>query len=281
MADRSIQELRRHYLHKLYESSGGNSGRGVNRKQLQSKLGISADDDMAIYNYLFGKGLAEYHSPISVRITVKGIDEVEREMQTNYAEQERRVLLKLYEMGGVHHLDWVLIRDLANELGMEYRVVNDILLELERQKGLIDGREDDVRLNSNGIQVIEGGGQQVGAPVSVTYQTNIHGPNYGGIQQGGQGNTQNVTLTNNPDFDKAITSLVELIRSSSIPEDDKEEIQNELQSVNKLALKEKSPSTLERAKLKLDYIKTGLAGTEIAIKAAPYLTALYHFFQSL
>ena len=201
-------------------------------------------------------------------------------MQSSYAEKEHRVLQKIYDMGGVHHLDWVLINDLVHELGMEYRVVNDILIELEQRKGLIDGREDDVRMNSNGIQVIEGGGPQAAAP-NVTYHTTIHGPNYGGIQQGGQGNVQNITLTNNPDFDKAIVSLVELIRSSSISEDDKEDLEGEVIKVNRLALKEKNPSTLERAKLKLDYIKTTLTGTEIAIKAAPYFVALYQFFQNL
>lgn len=35
-------------------------------------------------------------------------------------------------------------------------------------------------------------------PASATYNTTIHGPNYGDVQQGGQGNTQNVTRTDKP-----------------------------------------------------------------------------------
>jgi hypothetical protein len=109
---------------------------------------------------------------------------------------------------------------------------------------------------------------------------NIGGSVYG-LQYGGKNNTQSITLTNNPDFDNAISGLIQLIHLSSMTEDDKEEFQNELQAVNKLALKEKTPNALERAKLKLDYLKTSLDATDIAIKAAPLLTSLYHFFQSL
>ena len=125
---------------------------------------------------------------------------------------------------------------------------------------------------------------QQGKPIQLNSEGkaifNIGGSVYG-LQYGGQNNTQSVTLVNDPDFDNAIAGLIQLIQSSSIPEDDKEELQNEVQAVNKLALKEKTPNTLDRAKLKLDYLKTSINATEIAIKAAPLLTALYNFFQSL
>jgi hypothetical protein len=110
---------------------------------------------------------------------------------------------------------------------------------------------------------------------AVHYTTNIHGPNYGGIQQGGQGNVQNITLTNNPDFDRAVASLVELIRNSSIPEDDKEDIRGDIDKVSKLALKEPAPGLLGRAKNRLDLIKVAVTGTDIAIKASPHIDTLW------
>ncbi|MEJ7618384.1 MAG: hypothetical protein WKF30_15785 [Pyrinomonadaceae bacterium] len=64
-----------------------------------------------------------------------------------------------------------------------------------------------------------------------------------------------------------------------MPDDDREELQNEVKTVNKLALKEKDPITLERAKLKLDY-QTSLTATDIGLKALPYLPALYQFFET-
>ena len=132
-----------------------------------------------------------------------------------------------------------------------------------------------------GIEFLESGGRRAGAAPPVSYTTNIHGPNYGGIQQGGQGNVQNVTLTNtnNPDFDRALASLVELIRSSQIPDDDKQELEEEVGNVNKLALREPAPGMLERAKTRLDMIKLAITGTDIAMKAAPHINTLWELLQ--
>lgn len=278
-----INELRRRYLRRLYERSGGNISEGVNEDELLSDLGIGEDEGNKLFSYLSDKGLVQGFTFGHIAITSRGVDEVERAMQSSYAEKESRILRKIYDMGGVYHTDWVLIDALVKELGIPFREVNNVLIDLEKRKGLIEGIEEAVKIAPAGIEFLESGGRRVGSAPAVSYTTNIHGPNYGGIQQGTHGSTQNITLTNtnNPNFDRALAGLVELILASSIPDDDKEEMQEELSKVNTLALKEKNPNTLERAKLRLDYIKTGLTGTEIAIKAAPYLTALYNFFQNL
>lgn len=282
MVESKWKELQRRYLIRLFELSEGNLLKGIPTTQLESELGISDEDGTNVLTQLSSKGLAEFFTYGHARITPRGIEEAERIMQSNYAEKESRVLRKLYDMGGVRHTDSVVITDLARELGMQFREINEILIDLEERKGLIDGDEHTVRMKPAGIEVIESGGRRAGAMTGTTYNVNI-GQNYGGIQQGGQGNVQNITLshTNNPDFDKALASIVELIRASSIPEDEKEELQSEVQSINKLALKEQNQGTLERAKLKLDYLKTTLTAADLAVKAAPYITAIYHFFQSL
>jgi hypothetical protein len=177
------------------------------------------------------------------------------------------------------------------KLGTEVYVGNVIQIADSRDFWRVEDVEDEIQLGSRikHIARVTKINQQ-GNPIqlnsegkAVHYTTNIQGHNYGGIQQGGQGNVQNITLThtNNPDFDRALASLVEIIRSSNLPADDKEELQGEVASINKLALKEQNPNTLERAKLKLDYLKTSLTAADLAVKAAPYLPALYQFFQSL
>lgn len=117
------------------------------------------------------------------------------------------------------------------------------------------------------MEAIESDGQQAGSAPGISFTTNIHGPNYGGIPQGGRGNTQNVTLTNtnNPNFDQAIANIVELIRASNLPADDKQELEEEVGKVNKLALKEPAPGLVDKAKSRLDVIKLGLQGTEMAM----------------
>jgi hypothetical protein len=87
-------------------------------------------------------------------------------------------------------------------------------------------------------------------------------------------------VTNNPEFDKSISAIIALIKSSSMAEDDKQELTNEVEAINKLALKEPSTAIVEKAKLKLEYLKTALTATDIAIKVTPYLPALYTFFEN-
>jgi len=276
-----IEDLRRRYLHRLYEMSGGSTIQGVPFKQIDEDLGISDDEDTNIVMYFQEKGLAGYSTSGHVSITARGIDEVERAMQSSYAEKESRILRKIYEMGGVYHTDWVPIDALVKELGMPFREVNDVLIDLEKRKGLIEGIEEAVKMAPAGIEFIEIGGRSAGVAHSVSYTTNIHGPNYGGIQQGGQDNVQNVTLTNtnNPDFDRALASLVELIRSSQIPNDDKHELEEEVSKVNKLALREPAPGVLERAKSRLDMIKLAITGTDIAMKAAPHIDTIWELLK--
>lgn len=228
-------------------------------------------DYIILRTYLFG--LME--RIMNKRIELDGTERMKERM---------RVLRKVYDLSGPRKMDWVLIDNIVEELGMEFRDVNDILIYWER-KGLLEGREHDVKLTPAGLDEIEEARQGRGTEHLPANITNIFNAPVGGVQQNTQGSTQYInqaiTTTGDSDFDSAIASLLELLNSSSMPDDDKEELQNEIKSVNKLALKEKDPSSLERAKLKLEYIKTSLSATDIAIKAAPHFPVLYHFFENL
>src|SRR4051812_18108091 len=107
-----INQLRLRYIKKIYELTGANTGRGANRELIDSELGITEELDMAILNYLTGKGLAGWHSPISAKITAEGIDEVEKAME----EQKMQALQKLYKLAN-QHTDFILVSDIAESLG--------------------------------------------------------------------------------------------------------------------------------------------------------------------
>lgn len=118
-----------------------------------------------------------------------------------------------------------------------------------------------------------------------SFTTNIHGPNYGGIQQGGQGNIQNITLTSNPNFNEAIAKLTELVKTSSLNEFDKEDVIRDVERLQQLASKEKKPDVIDRAQKKLEAIKTGIEvgekGGQLALKAAPYLATLWQLITNV
>jgi hypothetical protein len=217
---------------------------------------------------------------LKIQITASGMEKAERIMAETYRSKERRVLQKLYDERDRRYTNPHQPDELARELNLDLREAQDIVVELER-KGLTDGNDQATWIIAAGLEEIESGGQRPGAAPGVSFTTNIHGPNYGGIQQGGQGNTQNVTLTNtnNADFDRALTSIVELIRASNLPADDKQELEGEVGNVNKLALREPAPGLLDRAKSRLDMVRLGLQGTDLLIKAGPHLETAWEFLK--
>lgn len=73
-----------------------------------------------------------------------------------------------------------------------------------------------------------------------------------------------------------------MIKASSLNELDKEEIINHAERVKDLLKKEQTPEVADRAKKRLETIKSSLEVTKeaggLAVKAAPYLATLWQFF---
>jgi Mn-dependent DtxR family transcriptional regulator len=277
---RQERKRREDFLITLWEMHAGNYGGDQSTKEVCRRIGIDYDTDGSIVGqYLYRAGLVKWASFEWISLTPEGIREAERIVELRYAEKERRVLQKLYDERERRYTNPHQPDELARELNLDLREVQDIVIELER-KGLTKGNDQATWIIAAGMELIESGGQQIAAP-GVSFTTNIHGPNYGGIQQGGQGNTQNVTLTNtnNADFDRALASIVELIRASNLPAHDKEELEGEIVNVNKLALREPSPGLLERAKSRLDLVRLGLQGGDLLIKAGPHLEVAWEFLK--
>lgn len=79
----------------------------------------------------------------------------------------------------------------------------------------IDQAGNEIRLNSEGRAV-------------------FHGNIYGGVQVGGQGNTQSVAGSTYTAFNEAITDLTSLIQSSALSDSDKKNLMNKVELVRRL-----------------------------------------------
>lgn len=153
------------------------------------------------------------------------------------------------------------------------------LQQLGEQQIILDVRRDiQIFIQEMKLEQIEANSRTQESS-STIYNTTIHGSNYGGVQQGGQDNTQNTTFSNNAEFDAAISSLVEIIRASGLSDDDKREMEEELNKVNQVALKEPAPKLLEKAKTRLDIVRLGLQGTDLLIKAGPHLQVAWEYLK--
>lgn len=281
MKSGGLQGLSWRFLAKLYELSKGGIHPEVHYDLVKSSLGYSDPEAKSAAQYLENKRLVTFRCKVPcIKITPRGVDEVDRLMEN----QKKQVLGKLYKLAS-GRLQSIPVSDLAESLGLSFEETYDDLKFWEDRNLVemshdVDREYESVKLTRLGLDAVEHPGQGTPAGSQITYNMNI-GANYGGAQQGGYGNIQNVTLTNtnNPDIDRVLGTLLELIRSSQIPADDKQELEDEVGKVNKLALREPAPGMLERAKSRLDMIKLAITGTDIAMKAAPHLNTLWELLQ--
>jgi predicted nucleic-acid-binding protein len=214
----------------------------------------------------------------AVWIPPKGIEFLEQSArgfsQQTYRDKEYSVLKKLVE-----HSEDLSSEQLATSLFLTEDDVNTILLDF-KNKGWVELRFGYIAsimpTGKTAFYKWHEGLESRSQPVAVTY--NVH--NWGTAQIGGQGNTINIQRTNNPAFDNAIRSIVELLNSSSLSPDDKMETLSELQSINKLAVQAPA-NAFERAKLKITAIETIVKATELGTKLAEYWPVILTYFELL
>lgn len=231
---------------------------------------------------IHGRGWLQ-HRNMKVYIKAPGIEKAEELSKMQIAEKERLVLDKIYDLGGPTHMDLVLINRLENELGMQFRELNAILLDFERRKGWVEGLEHAVQLTPAGVREKENpGGDARGG--GTTIQNIFHAPVQGGFIQGGQGHTQHNVYSNNPKIDETISAVAQLIQGSNLANLDKEDILKDVERLKELASKEQTPDTLNRIEKRIGMVKSGIEtaekGGELLLKVTPYLIALWKLLVS-
>jgi predicted transcriptional regulator len=109
---------------------------------------------------------------------------------------------------------------------------------------------------------------------------NFHGDNYGAVQAGGQGNTQNVMAQIQSPIDEAFVHLIEdLQQSQQLSDFQKEDALQATESLKKLTEKKDEPGILERAKQKFEQIKSIVEPVKsVYEQVAPYLFTIAQYF---
>jgi hypothetical protein len=263
----------------IYKETNGNLFESVSRVQILIKCGLNTQEGASSVLYLKQKNFLRT-SYLNVGITTEGIDEAERIMEENYAEKETRVLKKIYELSGQNTTKIVGFHELVPATGVTDPEVSGICKGLE-ERGFIEWPGGDyVNITSRGIHAIDSLGQPPPKSGGDTYNLSI-GASHGPIQQG-PGNTQNIQInvTNNPDFDQAIAGLLQIIEASRLPNDEIEELKDEVVKLNRLALSEPKPGLLEKAKARIDLMKITFEGAKLLVHAAPYLHTAWEYFKA-
>jgi hypothetical protein len=159
------------------------------------------------------------------------------------------------------------------EGGSDWWHITDKQDEMSRFDGKIGWRVVAERLNADR------------QPVHKSSQASavFHGPVIGGVQVGGKHNQQSVSISVNPKFDEAISSLMKLINDDgTLDKYQKEDAVDALKKLPDLAKEEKTEGIIKRAKDKLEIVKSTISiSKDLMAMAAPYLPVIAKHFHLL
>ncbi len=204
-----------------------------------------------------------------------------------------QVLRKIYDLAAGRTTELVIVDTLVEELGANYKDVNEVLIYWE-SKGLLKGIEHAVQLTDRGLDEIE---QTKMHPEQGTQNFPPHIVNHynaqgnititGSVTQKGDGNiighhnqvnvTKNVTAKQGvtlSDLILLLTQMQEQIRASELAADDRETVEANLKAVEKESNKEKPRLPVIESSLKS--IESVVKSTESVGSTAAKLLPLVH-----
>ncbi len=264
----------------LWEMHAGNYGGDRPTKELCQRIGIDYDTEGSIIGqYLRGEDLVTWSSSDWISLTPKGRREAERIVERRYAEEERSVLQKIYDMSGSDHARPVAVPLLVSELGLPDREVSLFLNDFAERRWVDWAGGDVVQMLAAGIKGLV---SQESNPQS-TNITNIHGPNYGAIQQGTSNSTQSVTITNYQPIGEILPQLAELIEAVRAADfQDKDDALRDLEKAHELALANPNATPRDgvwsRIQTKLTAAKTTMEIVGLAYASYPHWPTIWDFF---
>jgi hypothetical protein len=248
------------------------------RRYLPDKLGISEVDERITFNYLKHHGLVENFMQGRVIIKPPGTDILAESMEKTYADVERFVLETIFErckQSPNGHIHYSALEDLDTAPYNESEITNEL-----HNKNYLDSQIDECfKISVKGIEFLQGKSNSVNQTARDIYNTNNYGHSINQI--GGNSNAQTAQINVNSEFDNAIKSIVDLVKSSSLSSLIKEDLITDVERIQNLAKQEPSAELVERAKSRINYLETALKVTDLALKTAPIFPHLYAFFDGL
>lgn len=284
--EKSYAEKEYLVLKTIYDACRANNYNGIPPFSLYEAVGLDERETDRIVHGIDQKGWLSNQSTGTYVLNSKGVEVADRMKTENKTINHYKVLNEIYNLSKANTAMPVGIDQIEKNTGISSHEMNGILSYLE-ERGLIEFPSGDiVRIKGRGIDEIEQTKNHPDQrtnnfPTNIVYNTHIHGDNYGGMQNGGENNTQNNQININPEFDNAIKSIIDLVKTSSLSNFKKEDLISDIQRIQNLAKQEPSLELVEHAKSKISYLETAFKATDLAIKAGHYFPHIYAFFEGL
>jgi hypothetical protein len=293
----------------IFRLAGGQAGRSVSTKAVMERIGLDLNTGGPIGRYLLNKNFVYYDDFNSIQLTFDRIDEVEqmaleaqlreieRDLHMSKGDALRSIFehhtlekngtpLSVYKNWGKEDMAETEALAIREDNSFQFPASSDIAIgDVIQPKNAssfwkvsdVDASYELKVVHHLDVSVVKI--DKLGNEIKVNDGHAVfYGNITGGVQVGGQNNTQTVTINNNPGLADALNSLIGLIKSADIDDLEKEDALEGLQRIGQLAEKEKTPGVLERVKSKLDLVKSAVEVGKIAKDALPYIALIGSYF---
>lgn len=265
----SNQNRRKLFLLGLYELVKGNPLESLETSRLGKHIGMEEPEISEVAYYLKQEGLIDYYSFTHINITHDGRKVAEKMMAEIYAQKERRVLEAIADMSRMSSI--VVFPDLAKRLQMSEQELALVCSGLDEKNQISFQGGDFVQMKPAGYEALDPKQESPGSTINYLQI----GQNFGNAAAGSQ---ISQTINVNPDFDSAIKSLLELVQSSNLENDKKEELLDDIIQVNKLTARK---SSIEKIKSAFEYVKVGFQAANLMVAATPHLDKIWHIIETM
>lgn len=190
------------------------------------------------------------------------------------SEEAHRALLILHGFLKGSTSQPVIAFKLAHIMGIHRQQFIDAVVELD-SKGCVTFNKSNqaVWLTKRGVDEIEKPTNQS----NPNNQINIYGPNLGPVQQGGQGNVQNVNI--DAEFEGKINELFALVENSKLTPVQKLKAVNDIRAVHELSRLETTPEVQEEARTRLDGVTSVISlSADLVSLGMPIIQIMRAFF---
>ena len=275
-----LKKERESFLITVYSLSKG-TNQPIDTMQICEILNIDYGTEASeIGQHLYAKGLLSWAGFAAVYLSDAGIEAAEKIMEQKYADEELMILREIHERGKNHPNGLVKFEDLATDFPNLSLPMHEIIEEIDRKGLLGQGVDEYIKIGSGGLELLQKKSNRTGGiTINDNRQHNTIHSGANSINTIGNYNQITNSQTVNPEFDNAVRSLIDLINASSMENEEREDAFDILKSVNKIALREPTPTLLERGLTFVTALKPIFETINLLGAAAPHLAVLLSHFE--
>ncbi len=277
MAEPTIDDWMYLYLGKIYDMAECEPLRTVHVSTIKDRIGINEKSFTALRMKLIKSPLLWHDFNDGVKLSGEGINMIQ--IHLNSTSKQLRFVMNAILLLGSKVPDKLVSFDKLQQALPKLTFPLHQFINILKEKGFLGLQIDEyLQLGPNGHRFLEGDDADRRSNIVNNIMNNTINAGDNSQNVIGNHNSQTQIISVSPEFDKAITAVLELVEKSSLLDDDKRDAINDIATISRCA---NNPQEAMRGFSKLEALKFLMSSSSVALKVVEYWPALEAHFTRL